>query len=101
MKKLGIMLSTDPANRNLEIVIGISRAAIKKDIGVYLYLIDEGVSCINDSRLTELSKEGLKLFVCAYGAQKKGISPSDIANFGGLAVLAELINACDKFISFG
>lgn len=95
------MLSTDPANRNLETVIGISRAAIKKEIGVYLYLIDEGVSCINDSRLTDLSKEGLKLFVCAYGAQKKSISPSDIANFGGLAVLAELINACDKFIAFG
>ena len=101
MKKLGIMLSTEPSNKNLETVIGLTKAAIKNNTGVYLYMIDDGVECIKDERLLELSKDGLKLFVCAYGAQKKGIFPSDVANFGGLAVLSELINACDKFIAFG
>lgn len=101
VKKLGIMLSTDQENKNLETVLGLTRAAVKNNISVYLYLIDDGVVCINDHRLLELLKDGLKLFVCAYGAQKKGISPSDIANFGGLAVLSELINACDKFVAFG
>ena len=101
MKKLGIMLSTEPSNKNLETVIGLTKAAIRNNTGVYLYMIDDGVECIKDERLLELSKDGLKLFVCAYGAQKKGISPSDVANFGGLAVLSELINACDKFIAFG
>ena len=101
MKKLGIMLSTEPSNKNLEIVIGLTKAAINNNTGVYLYMIDEGVECIKDERLLALSKEGLKLFVCAYGAQKNGISPSDIASFGGLAVLSELINACNRFVAFG
>lgn len=101
MKKLGIMLSTEPSNKNLETVIGLTKAAIKNNIAVYLYMIDDGVECIKEERLLSLSKKGLKLFVCAYGAQKKGISPSDVANFGGLAVLSELINACDRFVAFG
>ena len=100
-KKLGILLSTSSDNKNLEIVIGLSHAAIRSNINVYLYLIDDAVECINDRRLLELSKSGLKLYVCAYGAQKKGIAPSDAATFGGLAILSELTNVCDKFLSFG
>jgi len=100
-KKLGILLSTSPDNKNLEIVTGLIQAAIKSSVSVYLYLIDDGVECIHDKRLLELSKEGLKLYVCAYGAQKKGISPSEAATFGGLAVLSELVNVCDRFIAFG
>lgn len=100
-KKLGILLSTPPVNKNLETVIGLISAAMKHHINIYLYLIDEGVECIHDGRLLKLSKTGLKLYVCAYGAQKKGITPTDVATFGGLAVLSELTNVCDKFISFG
>lgn len=100
-KKLGILLSTPTANRDLETVKGLASAALKQNINVYLYLIDDGVECIKDSRLVELSKGGLKLYVCAYGAQKKGIEPSDVATFGGLAVLSELTTVCDRFIAFG
>lgn len=100
-KKLGILLSTAPDNKNLVVVTGLIKAAIKNSVSVYLYLIDDGVECIHDKRLLELSKEGMKLYVCAYGAQKKGIAPSDIATFGGLAVLSELANVCDRFIAFG
>jgi len=99
-RKLGILLSTPPNNKNLETVLGIISAAMTEKVNVYLYLIDEGVSCIHDRRLIEFSKGGLKLYVCAYGAQKKGIAPTDIATFGGLAVLSELISACDRFIAF-
>ncbi len=100
-KKLGILLSTSPGNKNIETVIGLVHAAIKSSVSVYLYLIDEGAECINDRRLVELTKNGLKLYVCAYGAQKKGISPSDVATFSGLATLSELTTACDRFIAFG
>lgn len=100
-RKLGILLSTPPANQNLETVIGLISAARTSHVNVYLYLIDEGVECIHDKRLVEFLKDGLKVYVCAYGAQKKGIEPTDIATFGGLAVLSELINVCDRFIALG
>ena len=63
-------------------------------------LIDDGVECILDRRLEEFTANGMKLYVCAYGAQKKGIEPSEAATFGGLAILSELISVCDRFISF-
>ncbi|MBI5755860.1 MAG: DsrE family protein [Nitrospirae bacterium] len=100
-KKLGILLSTPPADKNIETVIGLASAAMRNNVSVYLYLIDDGVECINDKKLIELSKNGLKLSVCAYGAQKKGITPTDVATFGGLAVLSELITVCDRFVAFG
>ncbi len=100
-KKLGILLSTSPDNKNLGIVTGLIQAAIKGSVSVYLYLIDDGVECIHDKKLLELSKEGLRLYICAYGAQKKGIPPNEAATFGGLAVLSELANVCDRFVAFG
>ncbi len=100
-KKLGILLSTPPSDKNIETVIGLITSALRNDISAYLYLDDEGVECIRDSRLLALSKDGLRLSVCAYGAQKKGIEPSEIAMFSGLAVLSELISACDRFLAFG
>ena len=101
MKKLGILLSTPPSDKNLETVMGLISAALRNNVSVYLYLDDDGVECIKDSRLLSMSGDGLKLSVCAYGAQKKGIEPRDVAMFGGLAVLSELISACDRFIAFG
>ncbi len=100
-RKLGILLSTPPTDQNFETVIGLISSARRNNVCVYLYLDDEGVECINDNRLVSMSGNELKLSVCAYGAQKKGIEPSDIAMFGGLAVLSELISACDRFIAFG
>ncbi|MCC7202242.1 MAG: DsrE family protein [Nitrospirae bacterium] len=100
-RKLGILLSTPPSHKNLETVIGLISSALRNDVTVYLYLDDEGVECIKEKSLIALSGDGLKLSVCAYGAQKKGVEPSDIAVFGGLAVLSELITACDRFIAFG
>lgn len=100
-KKLGILLSTPPANRNIDTVMGLILAAMNNSVSVYLYLIDEGAECLNDRRLLDLSKKGLKLYVCAYGAQKKGIEPSEAATFSGLSMLSEIINVCDRFIAFG
>lgn len=99
-RRLVILLSTSPESKDLEVVKGLIRAGFNKGIRVYLYLIDDGVECINDAGLVDMSKEGLRLYVCAYGAQKKGISPSDVATFGGLAVLSDLIKSCDRFIAF-
>src|SRR4030067_3305255 len=92
-KKLGILLSTPPSDQNIETVIGLISSAMRNNIIVYLYLDDDGVECINDNRLVSMSGDGLKLSVCAYGAQKKGLEPRDAAMVGGRAGIAEVISA--------
>src|SRR5437867_13448307 len=102
MKKraLGILLSTGPDNPNLSTAIGLSGAALKAGIDVYLYLIDEGVLAVDDPRFQPLRDSGLKLFACAYGAQHHGVpSKDDNATYCGLVVLSNLASTCARSVA--
>ena len=102
MKKraLGILLSTGPDNPNLATAVGLSSAALKAGVDVYLYLIDEGVLTVDDPRFQSLRDSGLKLFACAYGAQQHGVPrKDDKATYCGLVVLSNIISTCDRFVA--
>ena len=98
-KKLGIMLSTKPDHSNLATCLGLSRAALDRGAGVYLYLVDDGVANIDDDRILELGRRGAKLFVCAYGCQRRRLPITEKATYCGLVVLTDLINGCDRFVA--
>lgn len=99
-KKLGILLSTPPENKNLVTVVALAREALHRGIDTYLYLVDDGVKNVERPEIDALSKEGVKLFLCAYGAQRREISVSDKAVFCGLVVLSDLVKGCDRFVTF-
>ena len=99
-KKLGMLLSTGPEHAaNLDTALGLSDAALARGADLYLYLIDDGVRALDDARVRALSDRGGKLFVCAYGCQKRRQPLSDKATNCGLVVLTDLINATDRFIA--
>ena len=100
-KKLGILLSTAPEHPNLETALGLGGAALARGADLYLYLIDDGVRALADPRLRALPGRGAKLFVCAYGCQKRRIPlrDADTVTYCGLVVLTDLINATDRFIA--
>jgi sulfur relay (sulfurtransferase) complex TusBCD TusD component (DsrE family) len=98
-KKLGLMLSTGPGNRNLDTVVGLSEAALDRGAQVYLYLIDDGVAAVDDPRVQALGERGARLFVCAFGCQKRGLPLSERATNCGLVVLTDVINGTDRFVA--
>jgi hypothetical protein len=98
-RKLGLMLSTAPDHRNLDTALGLSRAALARGAHVYLYLIDDAVAAVEDPRVQALAERGLKLFVCAYGCQKRRLPLSERATNCGLVVLTDIINGTDRFLS--
>ena len=100
-KKLGVLLSTGLEHGNLETAIRLSEAALHRGAAVYLYLIDEGVRALDDPRIKALPARGAKLFVCAYGCQKRRIplSEADSVTYCGLVVLTDLINGTDRFVA--
>ena len=98
-KKLGLMLSTGPEHRNLETVVGLSEAALDRGAQVYLYLIDDGVAAVDDPRVQTLGERGARLFVCAFGCQKRGLPLSERATNCGLVVLTDVINGTDRFVA--
>ena len=101
-KKLGLLLSTGPERpENLDTAIGLSEAALARGTGLYLYLIDDGVKNVRDPRYTKLVADGAKVFVCAYGCQKRRIplGHGDTVTYCGLVVLTDLINGTDRFVA--
>lgn len=99
-KKLGLLLSTPPQHPNLETVTRLTETALSADCEVYLYLIDEGTKAMDDPRLNALIDRGLKLFVCAYGADRHHVPLSGKATPCGLVILSDLVKGCDQFLSF-
>ena len=100
-KKLGILLSTGPEHPNLDTALGLGGAALARGADLYLYLIDDGVRALEDPRLRALPGRGAKLFVCAYGCQKRRIPLEDSPeiSYCGLVVLTDLINGTDRFVA--
>jgi sulfur relay (sulfurtransferase) complex TusBCD TusD component (DsrE family) len=102
-QKLGVLLSTPPSHPSVTAVARLCQEALRSNIDVYLYLIDEGVRNVRDDRFVELSGTGAKLFVCAYGCQQHGV-PTDGLDKGmtlcGLVVLSNMINGCNRFVAF-
>lgn len=98
-RKLGLMVSTAPDHPNLDTAVGIGRAALDRGAEVYLYLIDDGVAGVDDPRVQALAGRGARLFVCAYGCQKRRQPLSDTATNCGLVVLADIVSATDRFLA--
>jgi len=101
-KKLGLMLSTGPERPvNLDTAVGLSDAALARGGQVYLYLIDDGVRALDDPRVPALAERGAKLFVCAFGCQRRRIPLRDdpSVTYCGLVVLTDILNATDRFIA--
>ncbi len=99
-KKLGILLSTPPEHKNLTTVVSLATEAMRRQVDTYLYLIDDGVGNLDHPKIDALREEGVKLFLCAYGAQRRGIPTTDKAVFCGLVVLSDLVKGCDRFVTF-
>jgi hypothetical protein len=100
-KKLGVLLSSDPSEGDVDTVVGLGEAALSRGASLYLYLIDDGVRALSDPRIRTLPERGAKLFVCAYGCQKRRIPLEDTAGvtYCGLVVLTDLLNGTDRFVA--
>lgn len=99
-KKLGLLLSTRPDQPGFKHGLGLAEAALDEGVDVYLYCIDEAIHGIGEPRLQSLAARGLKLYACAYAAQRRNLPLTGNAIFAGLGVVSDLMAATDRFVSF-
>jgi hypothetical protein len=99
-KKLGILLSVAPACPSFRQGLRLAEVALARGVDVYVYCLDEAVNGIGDAQLQALRARGLKLYACAYGAQRRNLVRDDRAIFAGLTVVSDLISGTDRFLCF-
>lgn len=99
-RKLGILLSTRPDQPAFHHGVHLAATALDAGVDVYLYCIDDAVEGVGDPGLQRLQPKGLKLYACAYGAQRRRIPVNHLASFAGLTVVNDLIASTDRFIAF-
>ena len=99
-KKLGLLLSTSPGCPGFQHGLALAEAALSEGLEVYLYCIDDAVRGLAEPRLQSLAARGIKLYGCAYAAQRRQLPIDDKTNWAGLALLSDLMAATDRFVSF-
>ena len=98
--KLGLLLSTRAGQAGFEHGLRLAEIALEEGVDVYLYCIDDAVHELNHPRLQTLRDKGLKLYACAYGAQRRNLPLDGPAVYAGLTIVSDLIAATDRFVSF-
>lgn len=99
-KKLGVLIACPPGQPGFRHGARLAEAALAAGVDVYLYCIDEAVRGIEAPALQTLKPRGLKLFACAYGAQKNELALADQAVFSGLTLVSDIIADADRFVCF-
>lgn len=99
-RKLGILISAPPGESGFRHGLRLAAAALRAGVDVYLYCIDEAVRGLANEELQGLRRDGLKLYACAYGAQRRNLPVNDLATFAGLTVVNDLMSGTDRFVSF-
>jgi sulfur relay (sulfurtransferase) complex TusBCD TusD component (DsrE family) len=55
---------------------------------------------VEDERLQTLKAHGLRLFACAFAAQRRKLPQNENTLYGGLTMLNDIMTSTDRFVSF-
>ncbi|HHT9119845.1 MAG TPA: DsrE family protein [Candidatus Hypogeohydataceae bacterium YC41] len=99
-EKLGVLLTTSPENENTHTVIKLAETALGAGKQVEMFLMCDGVYHVNDPRLEELTKKGVKVVVCAQNCLERKVERKPFVLWGSQYDLALLINEAERFLSF-
>lgn len=113
---IGMMLRTGPyTSQNVDTCYHLAKRLLAKGHAVKMFLYEDGVINIKhqikspqERNLAEMMGElaglGAEIQACGTCAKFRGVKKADIiegSRLGGMAVLVNYANGCDRFLSFG
>ncbi|HZX60319.1 MAG TPA: DsrE family protein [Candidatus Methylomirabilis sp.] len=109
--KLGILLTTSPEHQNSTTALCVGRAALELGHEVELFLMDDGVYNVLDSRdnlvagaFAALQAQGAAITLCGSTCDPRGVTKeSAVAGvvFGSQYDHAQILHRTDRFLVFG
>lgn len=113
---IGFLVRTGPyTSQNIDTFYEVAKSLLKKGHQASVFLYEDGVINIDKDikspqernikdRMVELANMGVVFKVCGACAKFRGQTKNDIvpeAKHAGMAVLVNIINESDRFVSFG
>lgn len=99
-RKTGILLAAAPGTSAFREGLTAATNSLANGALTYFYCIDDAVTGLRDANLQQLRKQGLVLYACAYGANRRRIPIDDAATFAGLGALGDIIAGTDELLTF-
>jgi tRNA 2-thiouridine synthesizing protein D len=97
--KLLILMASNPYSADFNTMVKLSKAGIKRNDEVSIFLMANGTYCLNHDTIKDLAEEGIKVYYCAHNAQQRKITPPDFAESSSMYGLSKLISQADKVIN--
>ncbi|WP_297887477.1 DsrE family protein [Sulfurihydrogenibium sp.] len=97
--KLLILMASNPYSADFNTMVKFSEAAIKRKDEISIFLMANGVYCLNHDKMKELAEKGVKIYYCAHNAHQRKINPVDFAESSSMYGLSKLISQVDKVIN--
>jgi len=97
---LGLLVAAPPSQPGFRHALGLARAAVRRGRTVYWYAVDDGVLAVETAALRELVGQGVRLFACAYGAERRRLPHHPHAAYAGLGVVSDLMSRTEHFLCF-
>jgi len=113
---VGFLLRTGPyTSQNVDTCYHLAKRLLAKGHQVRMFLYEDGVINLKSEikspqerniaeMMSELAEAGAELKACGTCAKFRGVKKADIlenSKLGGMAVLVNYANECDRFLSFG
>jgi len=99
-RSLGLLVASAPEGDGFRHAVGLARSALRRGIKVYWYAVDEGVRAVDSEALRSLADDGVRLFACAYGAERRRLPHHPHAAYAGLGVVSDLMSRTERFLMF-
>ena len=102
-KRLAIVVSTAPAEGDLDAAFDLARAARACGAEVSMFFMSDALAGLPERRdeLTSLADDGCELAVCAASAAAHGLTEEDVGlPLGGQDDHAAMVSRADRVVSF-
>ncbi len=99
-KKLGFILFTGPDSQDAQTVVGLASAALKRGIGVELFLMHNAVHNASVESFNELADKGANITVCTHNADQLKAQRNEKFKYGSQYDHSNMIGEVDRYLAF-
>ena len=99
-KTLGLLLFNGPDSQDVHTAAGLADAALRRGMGVEIFMMRNGVMNAAAPGLEGLADRGAKVTVCAHNANEIKAPRSEKFHYGGQYDNANILNDAERYVAF-